>query len=420
MLYFPTNSPGFLLHLLGLVVTAGVSVAVARWVSRQSDDGAGRTMVLLLWIHATMAALVVVQLLVPSAAVEELLVGAWHGLILSTAPVWLAFAILYTGRDHWLPVRTRAVFVLSGVVPFVLSVTDPLHGLMFSTLPVRRAPFAFRYAEVTPLNESFLLLSTLAMLIGFALLIRLSVFSRRSSRWQSAALLTGLFVIYLLAIMANTPFAPVRDFPYGIYGSGVFGVLVAGSLYRTRLFAVAPLARDSLFDAVDDAVIVVDTDRRLVDYNDRARALFPALDGEVGHSLDNICPALVGSTDWTPDTVTQGDTEDDSPFVSAVRREVEGESRSFNVATSKISRGSRPTGTALSSATSRPSSSTRPRSNAKLNVSNSSRPSSVTTSGTRSRSQWGTSNSNANNATASTFRRPRTRWSASRRRLTTC
>jgi len=341
VLQFPVDAPGYLLHLLGLVVTAGVSIAVARWVSRQSDEGAARTMVLLLRIHATMAALVAVQLLVSSAAVEELLVGTWHGLFPATAPVWLAFAIYYTGRDHWMTARVRLVLWLGGVVPFVLSVTDPVHGLMFTDWTVQTEPFTFRYAAVTPLNESFLVLTTLGILTGFALLIRLSVFSRRSSRWQSVALLAGLPVILLLAMLAYTPFAPVRNFPYGIFGSGVFGVLVAGSLYRTRLFAVAPLARDSLFDSVDDAVIVVNTDRRLVDYNARALALFPSLDGRIGRPLDDVCPVLVGSADWTPDASDHGVGESISPFVGAVRRSVDGETRSFNVTTSEISRGGR-------------------------------------------------------------------------------
>ena len=380
MVYVPLDSPSFLLHVLGLVLTIAVSAVVAWWVARQSDDAATRTMVLLLAVHGMMATLFLLQLLVTSLALKTALARVWYGLILSVPVVWFCFAVLYTGRDHWLTKPVVALLAVSALVPFSLSITNSYHRLLVREWMFRTEPFHHYQAVFSDLNNPFFLLVSGYSLAGFALLFRLALFSRRSSRWQSVGLLGGMLAIQIPAVLSVTQYVPITNFPYGIYGAGVFGVIVAVSLFHTRMFAVAPLARDALFEALDDALVVVDTDRRLVDYNDRALAIFPTLDGGVGRPLDDVCPQLVGSSDASPasvpespdrDPAAQAPTEaesafgavaspadDDSgpatgtgppetddpatdtetPFADTVQRTIDGATYSFNVTTSEIAR----------------------------------------------------------------------------------
>jgi len=345
MVYFPAGSPLFLLHFFGLVVTAGISVVVARWVARQSGDESGRAMVGLLLVHATMATLLVVQLLVESTLLKGLLARTWYGLILSAPVLWFVFAVYYTGRDDWLTPPVRALVGLSALVPFGLAVTDPLHHLLVVEMRLVSEPFVYYQATLSDLSTPFFALVALYTLVGFVLLVRLSLFSRRASRWQTVGLLAGMIVVYAPAALSTTSYVPIQNFPYGIYGSGLFGIIVAVSLFRTRLFAVAPLARDALLDSLGDAVVVLDDSRRIVDFNDRAVAVFGALDGNVGRQLDEVCPELLGTADWSPDYEqfeAAGPTVDeltDSPFVGTVQRTVDGESCRFNVTASEITRG---------------------------------------------------------------------------------
>lgn len=53
----------------------------------------------------------------------------------------------------------------------------------------------------------------------------------------------------------------------------ISGVIVAWGLFYYRLFDLAPVARATVIDGMDDGVIVLDAQQRLVDVNAAARQL---------------------------------------------------------------------------------------------------------------------------------------------------
>jgi signal transduction histidine kinase len=69
------------------------------------------------------------------------------------------------------------------------------------------------------------------------------------------------------------------------------------------------MARKTVFEAVEDAVIVVDDDLCILDYNDAAAEAFARLDGEEGAALADRIPALI-TGDGTSDPFAQSFTHD--------------------------------------------------------------------------------------------------------------
>jgi signal transduction histidine kinase len=350
MLYFPLDSPLFLLHVLGLVVTAGVSLAAARWVRGQTRDRAGDLMTYLLATHAIMAVALIAQLLTSGLGLKAVFRAVWALLLFTNPVAWFLFAVYYTGRNNWLTAPTWAILGLSALVPAALVVANLLGDPILVEYELRTDPFRHVVATNGGVASLLFLGGFVYNVIGFGLLLKQFLFSRRASRWQSLALLAGIAAIFVPAFLSGTSLAPVYLFPYGVYGAGVFGVIVAVALFRTRMFAVAPLARDTLFDSLSDAVVVVDARHRIVDFNDRAAALFPDVESRAGDDLGTVYPHLLdeGSSPLSdildaPDALSAAD-DGETPFAGVIQRTVDGETRTFRVSTSTITSGGEPRG----------------------------------------------------------------------------
>lgn len=335
-------------HLVGFLLTAVVSAVAAWWVHRRTDDRAGTVMGILLGTHVVMATAAGAQLLAGDPTTARAFAAVWWLFVLVNPVVWFTFAVYYSGREYWLTPTTWALLGVAVAGPSALLLTDPLHGAFFAA-PVRLTePFVHYSVQPTPLGGTFVSVANLLTLAGFLLLLRMHLFARRASKWQSAGLLVGMVAVFVPAFAANSGSLPAKGVPYGVYGAGVFGIIVGLSLFRNPTFGVAPLARDRLFSVLDDAILVVDAERRLVDFNGRAGALFPDVDGHVSDRLDDIYPALVGAADCPDlDVVEDFRNGSDGPFASAIEVTADGEERTLRVSVSEIASGGEPRGYAL-------------------------------------------------------------------------
>jgi len=91
-------------------------------------------------------------------------------------------------------------------------------------------------------------------------------------------------------------------------GAVVSGLFIGLGVYRYNLFDLVPLAREMVFDELNDAVIVVDRDRRLLDYNYVAIETFPDWRDRSVRTSRTSLPALTGDED----------SDSDGPFPSLI------------------------------------------------------------------------------------------------------
>jgi diguanylate cyclase (GGDEF)-like protein len=247
-------------------------IAAATW-SRRKDAPEATVFALLV---ATMAVYAfgyageVVQTTVTSARYwldVEYLALPWAG------GLW----VLAACRHNGFKVRTPLLFVIP-VITFVGHYTNFRN--LFYTAPmtlIHRGPFwvlTVQRGPLSTLDNAYLLVAFLA-----GAWIYLSGLRHASPlfRKQALVLVFASFVPFIgyFAYLANLS-------PWGLditpVTLGITCVLLYYGIFHCGIFDLAPLARTLIFNSMRDAVLILDTQDRLLDFNPAARTLLPVLD----------------------------------------------------------------------------------------------------------------------------------------------
>jgi PAS domain S-box-containing protein len=247
---------------------------------------------------------------------------------LSVVPVgWFAFACEYTGRDEWVTRRTLGMLAVFPAVLIGLSVTNQYHHL------VRESSRVVAVGDAVVLQRTFgpvfwlaVVYSNLVNGVGTLLLVRKLVRSRRIFRGQTLAILTGVTVPWAAATLFYNGLSPIEPEVF----FSVTGVAFAVAISRYGLLDVVPVGRESVFREMDDCVLVVDGDDRIVDANPAASRAFdwPSPDAVVGVQLADACSSC-------PELVDRYRTGTDGETITL--EDAAGEQRYFDVAFSALS-----------------------------------------------------------------------------------
>ncbi|MFB6354021.1 MAG: ATP-binding protein [Halobacteriales archaeon] len=223
-------------------------------------------------------------LVVPTVALQTAFYVA--GLVVGLAAVgaWLYFCSAFTGRalHRNRSIRLAAVAAFVGIV--LVKVTNPLHGLYFSATVVA-APFPHLAVENHLLHWLVMGLSYALAAVGYFMLLEHFLQVGYDTRpFVVLVSITGLPVVLDVIGMASPQLIEITYEPIGvaIFAVGVFYA------YVDRFQAI------QLAGERDDAVIVLNRENQVRDYNTAATDLFPALDasGAIGRPLSAVLPAV--------------------------------------------------------------------------------------------------------------------------------
>ena len=278
------GDPVFLTYVGVFAATALVCFLSARRARRITDPDTRRG---LYWLLVTSGGWALGHLgffIAPSPALKTAFYLA--GLIVGFAAVgpWLYFCSAYTGRSlHKLPlVRRTAVGIFAVVV--LLKVTNPLHGLYFTTA-VATTPFVHLSVQNGTLHWLVMGLSYALASVGLFMLFELFMQVSTDMRpFYALVLITGLPIVPDVLATRTEALVEITYEPLGV---AIFAVGVL-YIYLDRFEAVQ-LASDR-----DGPMIVLSEEGRIRDFTREAADLFPSLsDGRViGQPLEAVIPTI--------------------------------------------------------------------------------------------------------------------------------
>lgn len=210
---------------------------------------------------------------------------------------WLVLALQYTGRAEWVTTRRMAWLSVEPLIAFILAWTNDAHGLILRNVALDLSgPFPVIAKTYGPGFAVNFIYSYLLSLIAFYLLVDALLHSQPLFRRQTQILTIGFLlpmIGHVLYIFGVSPI-PGHDITPAVVG--LAGVVVAWGLFRYRLFEVAPIARATVIENIDDGVIVLDTQDRVVDVNAVAQQIIgsasPFLIGQPVKQVLDVWPHL--------------------------------------------------------------------------------------------------------------------------------
>jgi diguanylate cyclase (GGDEF)-like protein/PAS domain S-box-containing protein len=192
---------------------------------------------------------------------------------ISAPTLFLIFALDFSRKTRWL---TPVYLILLSIVPiasFIVTATNDWHHLIWTSItpnPIQPNDFIYGHGigYYILIAYDYIILS-----IGFFTLIDVWIHSKQPYRRQVGILLLGGIFPFVGGIVYTfiPEFLPGLDLTPVTFS--ITGLVVSYGILRFRLFDLTPIARDVLIENMDEGILVIDEQNRVVDINPGAQKI---------------------------------------------------------------------------------------------------------------------------------------------------
>jgi diguanylate cyclase (GGDEF)-like protein len=209
------------------------------------------------------------------------------------SPMLLFFIMDFCGikQKRWLIVSTLVIPVVTTALVFTYPFNYIYFGeSLFTTEPVPRLVFSGSIFRTIYFIYSYIVMSA-------AFVICIIFRSKRDAVFKKHSLY--ILIAMLIPITGNLLTAFLRLFPIDLTSvfASVMGTIITYILVFTKVFQVAPLAREEIVENMQDGFILIDPAGRFLDANLAAKRLFPALE----YVTTGLPAADMGTILWDPE-----------------------------------------------------------------------------------------------------------------------
>ena len=311
------------LSVLATVVAAGV--AAFAW--RRRDEPGARPVVVFTATTSVWTAGNALQAASATLSAKLFWVGVQYVGISLVPLAWFAFACEYTGREEWATRRTLAALAVPMVAATVLAWTNQYHHLVRTSSeivtvagnPVLRRTFG-------PAFWAAWVYASLVNGVGTVMLLHGLVRSRKLYRRQTLAVLVGTTVPWVASGLFYNGLVTVE--PEALFA--VSGLAFAYAIAEFDFLDAAPVGRTTVFEEMDDPVLVLDGEDRIADANPAARTLFgwERTGAVVGRPIADACAEYTELVEYY---------DADGSDAAVVVEDADGERRHFDLRFSSLS-----------------------------------------------------------------------------------
>jgi PAS domain S-box-containing protein len=272
--------------VVAMLVAAAADLALLSSLLRGRSRPQSRALAALLGASAWWAVAYAVELGAANAEVGMAAGALKYAGIVAVPPTMLLFVSRVTGRDRFVHPRSIALLAVEPVVVLALLLA-PWTAAWFRSVDADLWP-GRDAITVGPLFWAHMAYSLAVLAVAVGVLV--VALARVSARYrpQSAALLVALVPPFLANALFNFEVQPLAELDLTPIALAVSGTLLVPLLASFPLFHLVPVARSTVVDVIDDAVVVLDGDLVVVDVNPAARRLLGA--GLVGRPSRAVLP----------------------------------------------------------------------------------------------------------------------------------
>lgn len=197
----------------------------------------------------------------------------------------IAFPVFVVNYTEFKLRHHLRIFTISLIFPVtfsILTLTEPRFGLIYiSPQIVEHGIFSALFYNYSPLVITYSLYILFIAACCFAMLIQHMMQAHNLYRKQSAFILAGVMMPFVGAFLSVLEIYITSQRDASPFTVTIGNLLLAWGLFRFRIFEVSPIARDKVFEALADPVVILDKHNNVVDINTSMLALMGKTASEV-------------------------------------------------------------------------------------------------------------------------------------------
>jgi signal transduction histidine kinase len=191
--------------------------------------------------------------------------------------IWFIMVLKYTNVYIKIRKQIYVVLLIIPAITFITHYTNHWHLLFYKTISIHNTSGHPVVAFIPgPAYILHVIFSYVLFITGMGLLYRM--FRRATSRMkkQIALVMIGSCGPYLITFIYLMDILPTSyDLsPFGFLFSGIFFMW---AIYQFNMMKLAPVAFQKVFESMEEAVIILDLDNSIINFNQSAIKVFPTL-----------------------------------------------------------------------------------------------------------------------------------------------
>lgn len=251
-----------------LAHAAVLDVLAAAWIWRRRADAGSVSLVVLLLAAAVWCGGAALELTTSAPAAREFWGSIQYVGCALLPPAWLAFVLQYTNRRNQLSRRLLAFLAVEPLTLWITLVVPATHHLVRDGAPGPAAtPPQITFG---PMYWVQVVYASALVAVGTGILIARMPNMAGLYRRQGAILLAAATGPTVVHIAATLILPTTRRYEPAAVATSVAALTIVWGAARHRLLDLVPIARNVVFDRLDDPVVVLDGQGRILDRNPAA------------------------------------------------------------------------------------------------------------------------------------------------------
>ena len=190
---------------------------------------------------------------------------------IATPVLYFIFVLRFTGKEKYLTKKhILSYFIIPGIT-FALMLTNENHNLIWSGFsPIYPDTNLMEYYHGWFFWIGYITYSYLLLTIASIQLIKFILLHKKSFRSQGWVILIGGLVPWSMSLfyLLGINITPGMDItPASIT---ISGIIMIYAIFHSRFLDLAPIARETLFETLQDGILALDEQNRIQDVNEAA------------------------------------------------------------------------------------------------------------------------------------------------------
>ncbi len=194
---------------------------------------------------------------------------------ISILPIsYFIFSSRYSRKDAWINRKSILLLCIIPLVTLTLVFTNERHGLIWSdiypTSAVEADILVYEHGLYFWLQAAY---SYSLLFLGVLRLVLTFINFPKEHQFQAIILIFATIIPWLGNVLYLLGVSPVEGMDLTPLGLAISGLILGISLYHRQIYSVVPVARNIVFDNLQEGLIVVDMNGIILDLNKAAREI---------------------------------------------------------------------------------------------------------------------------------------------------